>query len=295
MRSHRSCRPLSISAVAVFVLSSSLGACGASSGSSASPDLPSGKKPPEEFGLSLGDLASRVESMERLIATCMSQDGFQYIALDFASIKKAMDSDQTAVGVPADDFVKQFGLGITTQFDKPLVVFGAGPGNSAYLNGLPAAEQVAFRRALWGEAPDWNHARALEQEDFSETGGCTRAAAEQTYSATELSGTYINPGDKLIEQDPRMIAALKQWGECMRAKGYEYDVPDQVNDDLLERLAAVLQGQDPKALSGPALDALHELQGEELAIAAVYVSCDEDKIQPVQAKIEAELYGVPQP
>ena len=295
MRSHRSCVSFSISAVGVLLLSSLLGACGSSSGSSASPEPASGKKPPEEFGLSLGDLAARVESMERLISTCMSQDGFQYIALDFASIKKAMDSDQTAIGVPADDFVKQFGLGITTQFAKPLVVFGAGPGNSAYLNGLSAAEQVAFRRALWGEAPDWNHARALEQEDFSETGGCTRAAAEQTYSATELSGTYVNPGDKLIEQDPRMIAALKQWGECMRAEGYEYDVPDQVNDDLVERLAALLQGQDPKALSGPALDALHELQGEELAIAAVFVSCEEDKIQPVQEQIEAELYGAPQP
>ena len=88
-----------------------------------------------------------------------------------------------------------------------------------------------------------------------------------------------------------MIAALKDWSDCMRAEGYEYDHPDQVEVDLRERLDAITQGQDPTTLTGPALDALHELQGEELAVAALLTSCEEDHIEPVQDKIESELYG----
>jgi hypothetical protein len=91
-----------------------------------------------------------------------------------------------------------------------------------------------------------------------------------------------------------MIAAIKKWSDCMRADGYEYDNPTQVEDDLQERLDALLQGQDPTTLTGPALDGLHQLQGEELAIAAVLTTCEEDNITPVQDAIEAELYGAPQ-
>ena len=61
-----------------------------------------------------------------------------------------------------------------------------------------------------------------------------------------------------------------------------------------ERLDAITQGQDPATLTGPALDALHELQGEELALALVAFTCEEERIEPVKAQIELELLG-PQP
>jgi hypothetical protein len=264
-------------------------ACGGGGGESGADTTGGGA--PEEFGLSLAELTERIEATEQRIATCMSDAGFDYVALDFVTIKQAMDSDQSAPGLSDEDYVAQYGLGITTQLDKPLVVFGAGPQNNAYLAGLAESEQVAFRRALWGEAADWNHARALEEEDFSETGGCTRTAADELYRPEELSGTYVNPADVLVEQDPRMVAAITAWSECMAAEGYEYDHPDRVTDDLQERSDAISQGQDPATLTGEALAALEELQGEELAVAALLTSCEEEHIEPVQAEVEAELYG----
>lgn len=287
-RQRRTLLVVSLAAVAIIA------GCGSDTKSSTSTTGNAASDAPEEFGLSLTDLAARIEATEGLIAQCMTKAGFQYVALDFVSVKQAMDSDQSASGVSADDYVKQFGLGITTQFDQPIVTFGAGPENTAYLDGLPASDQIAFKRGLWGESTDWNHAHALEAEDFSETGGCTRSAAEQTYSPSEISGAYVNPADILLEQDPRMIAAIKQWSDCMRADGYQYDNPTQVEDDLHERLDAILQGQDPATLTGPTLDSLHELQGEELAVAAILTSCEEEHIEPVQAAIESELYGAPQ-
>jgi hypothetical protein len=247
--------------------------------------------PPEEFGLSLAELTRRVEDTEQLIATCMADAGFEYVALDFVTIKHAMDSDKSAPGLSDEDYVAQYGLGITTQFDKPLVVFGAGPQNNAYLAGLAEPDQVAFRRALWGANLDWNHARALEEEDFSQTGGCTRSAADQQYKPNELTAAYINPADVLVEQDPRMIDALAKWSDCMAAEGYDYANPDQVESDLKERLDAILQGQDPATLAGPDLDALHELQGYELAVAALLTSCEQQYIEPVQSTVEDEIYG----
>lgn len=267
------------------LLATAAGACGGSSDKGAESAVP------EEFGLSLAQLTARVEDTEARIATCMTTAGFAYVAIDFPTIKKAMESDQTAPGLSDDAYLKQFGHGITTQFDKPLVVFGAGPQNTTTLAGLSSADQVAYRRTLWGEATEWNHARALEEEDFSQTAGCTRRAAEQTYRPDELTGTYINPADKAVEQDPRMVAALSKWAACVRAEGYSYEHPDQIDDDLRERLAAITQGQDPNALPQAALDALTQLQGEERAVAVVARTCEEDHLESVQEKVEAELYG----
>ena len=247
---------------------------------------------PQEFGLSERDLDARIDMTEALIAACMRTQGFEYIALDATTVKAAMTRDKSAPGLSGDDYVRKYGLGITTQFDKPLIVFGAGPENNAYLDRLPPADQTAFRRALWGETPDMNHPRAVEEEDFSTTGGCTRSSAERTYSKTELSGSYLNPGDRLLAQDARMIRAFEKWSECMRTDAFDYATPDDVDADLTERLLAVTKGQDPATLTGSTLDALHQLQDEERAIAAALTACEQTHVEPVQAKIEAELYGV---
>ena len=248
----------------------------------------------EEFGLSAAELARRIEDTEALIATCMTDAGFQYVALDSVSVLDAMSSDQTAAGISDEDYVKQYGLGLTTQFDRPIVAFRAGPENTAYFDSLPQTDQVAFERNLWGERPDWNHVRALEEEDFSATGGCTRSAAEQTFSADELSGTYVNPTDTLIEQDPRVIAAIAAWSDCMGEEGFDFGTPDQAENDLRERLDAITQGQDPATLTGAAADELTELQGEELAIAAVLVDCEDEHINDVKAQVETEVFGAAQ-
>ena len=152
----------------------------------------------EEFGLSLAQLSERVEKTESAIGQCMTKAGFQYVPLDFASVQKAMSSDQSAPGLSDEQYTQQYGYGIATQFNKPIVVFGAGPQNSTIVDALPASDQVAYRRALWGEQPEWNLVHAIELEDLSLIGGCTRSAAQQFFSADELASAYKNPIDKLI-------------------------------------------------------------------------------------------------
>ena len=279
---------------AVVLLTALTAGCGGSTTSATPTDAASASGAAAEFGLSAADLGARIDTTEKLIATCMTDAGFEYTALDAASVQDAMSSDKTAAGVRSEDFVKQFGLGITTQLDKPIVNFGAGPQNTAALSALAAPDQVAYRRALWGDAPAWNHARAVEEEDFSSTAGCTRSSAEKAYTPTELNGGYVNPNDQKIEQDPRMIAAVAKWADCMKTAGFAYDEPGRVDEDLHARLDAVTAGEDPRTLAGPAAAALKELQGEELVIAAALTTCEQEHIEPVQAQVETEVFGAPQ-
>ena len=80
----------------------------------------------------------------------------------------------------------------------------------------------------------------------------------------------------------------------MRADGFDYEHPDDVTDELAQRLDAILQGAEPASLAGPEAAALADLQDEERSVAVVATACEEEHIVPVQDAVESELYGAPQ-
>lgn len=249
----------------------------------------------EEFGLTMQGLAIRVEQVEASIGACMSAAGFEYIPVDFDTIRQAQAADGTLPGVDDDDFLAQYGFGLTTLPDQPNAMIEIAKGkNAAIVSALSETDQVAYTRTLLGENEDASFIFGLEDEDFSETGGCTREAVEANFSAEEISGTYVNPGDTVIDSDPRMVAALAAWSSCVAENGYDYDTPDDLEDDLVDRLEAILGDQEAAELAGSALDALSELQGFERAIAPVSEDCEDEHIGPAEEQIEIELYGAGQ-
>ena len=195
------------------------------------------------------------------------------------------------------DYVAQFGYGISTRLGEPdpVVVNGKGEQNLAIYAALPPSDKTAHDRALYGDNSNATFARALESEDLSGTGGCTGSAIAETFPPDDLKASYVNPADKRIGSDKRMIAALPRWSACVRKAGYEYDTPDDVPDDITTRLDAILNGQDPKALSGAALDTSTQLQGYERAVAATAHTCETDLVEPVVTQIESEIFGAPKP
>lgn len=268
-------------------------ACGGGSSGSGADDAP--RYGSEEFGLTSAELNSRIEAAEAKIATCMREAGFDYIPVDAVTIRRAMEADKSKPGVTEEEYVEQYGFGITTVFEDPVSSLGRGEQNIAVHAGLAPGDQVAYDRALVGEPGSAGLARALEDEDLSGTGGCTRKAVTSLFTEDELNGSYVNPGDVLIEQDPRMIAAIEGWATCMKTEGFDYAHPDDVTDELTERRDALLGGADPATITGAAADALAELQDEERAVAVVATACEEEEIAPVQEEIESEIYGAPQP
>jgi hypothetical protein len=250
----------------------------------------------EEFGLSEEELVAKVEAVEALIATCMSEAGFEYVPVDFATVKAAMEAVEEPPGSSEGEYKAEYGYAISIErpaAESPATI-GLGEQNLQIFNSLPEADQEAYNHALFGENTDETFAVALDAEDFADTGGCTRAAVEQIFDSEQLTAAYVNPKDTRIERDPRMIAAIKEWASCMREAGFDYNNPEEIESDIEDRLDALLDGADPENLSAEGQAALAELQGEERAIAVADHECETEFINSVERQIETELFGAPE-
>jgi len=243
----------------------------------------------EEFGLTEAQLETKIEAVESAIASCMKDAGFEYIPIDTVTLRKAMQKLGTAPGLSDEEFVSQYGYGITTL--PPTRDFGVGEKNAAIFDDLDPASQTAYLRTLFGDDPGATFMLSLDDENFASTGGCTRKAIEQSFSAEDLSVTYINPIDAQVEQDPRMVDAREKWADCMAQEGYDYARQENAEDDLLQRMNAITEGADPGTLTGSAKDALTDLQGEERAIAQVDFACSERFLNDVEEEVERDVLG----
>ena len=124
------------------------------------------------------------------------------------------------------------------------------------------------------------------------TGGCTRKAVSDVFTPQQLKGTYVNPKDVLVENDPRVIEAQDDWTECMREAGYEYeDDQDEIIEDLEQRLSALLEGDDPRNLTGPRLAALRQLQQEEIELSLIDLECQIKYTDDIFRQVEFEVFG----
>jgi len=256
----------------------------------------------EEFGMSPRELVQAIEKSEELIAKCMREQGFQYIAVDHNTVRAGMAADKHLPGLSEEEFVNRYGFGISTLYtglppqlaaDYSPARVGLGERNVKIFRALSPADQVAYNRALLGEDQTATLAVGLETEDLSRTGGCTRKAVEQVFKPDQLKPTHYNPQDALINKDPRMKAALGFWMREMKKAGFEYTHPDEIEKDLRNRLNAVTDGgkllaskmtQDQKA-------ALRKLQDYERAVSVKSFKLQEEVLTPVEERIQQELFS----
>jgi hypothetical protein len=256
----------------------------------------------EEFGLSPKQLVEAIEKVEGLVAKCMREQGFEYVAVDYQTVRKGMDADKSMPGVSEKEFIRKFGFGLATTYtgEPPQLATGYSPGrvglgkqNVQIFKNLAPADRVAYNRALLGENTGATFAVSLEIENFSLTGGCTRKAVAQVFKPDQLAATYYNPKDAQINKDPRMKAALRKYAADMRKAGFAYDHPDEVEHDIRKRLAALTNGGTLLAdqMTPAQQAALKELQDYERRVAVKNFQLSEDVIDPVAEKIEREMFA----
>lgn len=254
----------------------------------------------EEFGLTKEGLVTSIEAVESLIAECMNEAGFEYVAVDYNTVRRGMTSDKSLPGLSERAYTNQYGYGLSTLYtglapqladDVTPAKIGLGEQNVRIFNNLPPADQVAYNRTLFGDNPDATFAVAIETENFSRTGGCTHNAIEQIFSPEQLTVTYRSPKDALIEQDPRMVEAMADFAECVRDAGFDYSHPEEIERGIKERLYEITGGLPVEALSADANAALADLQVEERAVAVVSLACEVNILEPVEDQIERELYA----
>lgn len=269
------------------------------SGANAQPQAGMGT---EEFGLTTKQLVQNVEKVEALIAKCMREQGFEYVPADYLTVRKGMAADKKLPGVREEEFVSKYGFGVSTMYtgQPPQLASGYSPGkeglgeqNVQIYKNLSPADQAAYNRALFGENTDATFAVGLETENFSRSSGCTRQAIEQVFEPEKLKTSYYNPKDALINKDPRMKAALRQYATEIRRDGFDYNHPDEVEPDIRERLASLTSGGTilVEQMSPEQRAALEKLQDYERRVAAKNLKLQEELFDPVEEKIEKELFA----
>jgi hypothetical protein len=206
-----------------------------------------------------------------------------------------MNTIHTAAGLSEEDYLEKYGYGVTTQ---PFQVAGARvfDENVPIVEALVPEDRAAYEIALLGAdgvLPTPTFVFALDAEDFSETAGCTRTAIEQAFEPDQVSGAYLNPVDEKVQNDRRVVEALVEWSDCMRAAGYPAFDQEHAESDLWIRLAGVLSGRrDLAALSPAEQQALADLQDEERAIAAADQQCSDEHLEAIVETVEREITGV---
>jgi hypothetical protein len=255
-----------------------------------------------EFGFSERELAQAIEQTEALISKCMREQGFQYVAGNQETVHAGMSADKKLPGLTEEQFVDQYGFGVATLYtgQAPQLATGYSPAkvglgerNVQYFITLSPADQVAYNRALLGENNNATFAVALETENLSQTGGCTRRAAEQVFKPEQLKATYYNPQDALINNDRRMKAALSLYAREMKKSGFDYTHPDQVEPDIRSRLAALTDNEriPVEKMSAEQKAALKKLQEYERAVAVKSFKMQEEVLGPVEERIQQELFS----
>jgi hypothetical protein len=245
-----------------------------------------------EFGLDDEEFAQHIEKSQALIASCMADAGFEYVPVNVQTVEAAQARVRQDPGLTRREYKERYGLAVTTRFDNPVRDTGLGPENLRIIASLPEASRVAYERTLWGRNTHADFVFALDEEDFSMTGGCTRKAVAQVFTPEQLKGTYVNPKDVLVDSDKRIVAARKAWSKCMRASGYDYlEDQDEIIEDFEERLDKLLDGDDPQTLTGARAEALKALQQEEIAVSLVDLDCQLKHTDKVYDEVELEVYG----
>jgi hypothetical protein len=244
-----------------------------------------------EFGLTDEEYVAHIEATQAKIAACMADAGFEYVPVDVKTIEAAQARVRTESGYTRRTFKEKWGLAVTTRFDNPVRDTGLGP-NLQLWNSLPPSEQDAYFQTLFGD--DWHadFAFTFDEEDFSSTGGCTRKAVAQVFTKEQVRGTYVNPKDVLLDRDPRIIGARRNWSRCMHERGYEYEGDqDEIIEEYEEALEDLLDGDDPASLNGERARELKSLQQDEIAVSLADLDCQIAYTDDIERQVEFEIFG----
>ena len=199
---------------------------------------------PEANAAFAADMERRVQES---IASCMAQEGFEYIPAQRPQEFGFFALDQ-------EEFARERGFGITTWYGEE-DPFSSGDEdwvdpNAEIVASLSESEREAYHQVLYGEDPFGEPGGSGEVESLGDLwgSGCNGKAYEEVYGA--MNRIFIELGPQLeelnqrVEADPRFREAEEMWAGCMADRGFPYDTQEtmfeQVNEEFSRRLEEIV-------------------------------------------------------
>ena len=132
----------------------------------------------------------------------MSEAGFEYIAVDYDTVRRGMTADKSLPGVSDEQFMAQYGYGISTLYtglapqissaNTPAKI-GLGEQNVEIFNKLSEPTRLPIAARFLVKIPKQPLQLRLKMKISTRTGGCTRTAIEQVFTEDQLKATYFTP------------------------------------------------------------------------------------------------------
>jgi hypothetical protein len=258
-------------------------------------DEPAPTTPVElEDQLGFGDegIVERQSRVEGRIQECMKAQGFDYVPVDPLAQRAALTGKAR---MSDEEFLQQFGYGISTMFGRAAPQSDP---NERYRRSLDPAGQAAYDRALFGDNAGLTFAEAIDNDAADELGGCTKRATDAVFGGAAVLSSLQGKFDELeerINQDQRMVRAVEKWSACMAEKGFEYEEPEQIDEDMIKRFKDIVGVATQPGATVPAdrnapydKGALAALKAEEVKAARADLACEEREITPVELEIRPQ-------
>jgi hypothetical protein len=241
----------------------------------------------EQLGIDGDGILERQGRAENLIRDCMEAKGFDYVPVDPVAQRDALVGE---AGLTEEEFEKEYGYGITTLYEQRREA-ATGP-NEAIRNQLNEAERADYDQTLFGDDPTATFDVAVDTGDFSRLGGCVKEATEEVFGGAEVLETLQTELDELddrILEDTRMVAAVADWSECMRDKGFDDLAEPEEVDAVLEAKLVEIVGT-PGTVANTSYDkaALDALQNEEVEMVTADIACEKEHITDVEEEVRVE-------
>lgn len=165
---------------------------------------------------------------EEILVSCMAEQGFDYVALPYSGYLSSPLFDAL---VDADEFARQYGLGISTLYEanelaSAVVAATWVDPNDERIGAMSQAERAAYYSALYGPPAEGRSSEDGSYAPADLTAGCSgeAAAVYGGVHALDLSDDARNALlniEQFVRADPAVRAAEANWSTCMRADGYD--------------------------------------------------------------------------
>lgn len=190
----------------------------------------------------MADSNAQMVKMEELIAACMSDEGFEYLPIDYsASMAAGFTDDELDVQWGTLEFAEQYGYGATTDPGGYQAAAEAGTAgteqvdpNQKAVEAMSESERTAFYTALYGEQfsvdptadPTADPEAPVETEYDWTTAGCQGSASNEVSGGALESDQFASLQEDMsamyeaVSADPRLSDVNAAWASCMADAGF---------------------------------------------------------------------------